>query len=82
MIMPAPFYPGSPHTPSKKKVMSRDKFINALTQLGKEKQLYEVLVSQNYSSESKANYLIDAVYITIQITPCGWNHCFDTIHRI
>ena len=37
------------------------KYFNEKTQLGKEKQLYEVLVSQNYSSESKANYLIDAV---------------------
>jgi len=37
------------------------KYFNEKTQLGKEKQLYEVLVSQNYSSETKANYLIDAV---------------------
>ena len=37
------------------------KYFNEKTELGKEKQLYEVLVSQNYSSESKANYLIDAV---------------------
>jgi hypothetical protein len=32
MIMPAPFYPGSPQEPSNKKIMNRDEFITALTQ--------------------------------------------------
>lgn len=35
--MPAPFYPGSPQEPSNKKIMNREEFITALTQLGKER---------------------------------------------
>ena len=37
MIMPAPFYPGSPINPSDKKKLTREEFISALTQLGKER---------------------------------------------
>ena len=37
MIMPAPFYPGSPSIPSDKKKLTREEFIEALTQLGKER---------------------------------------------
>ncbi len=37
MIMPAPFYPGSPLNPSDKKKLTREEFIAALTQLGKER---------------------------------------------
>ena len=37
MIMPAPFYPGSPINPSDKKKLTREEFITALTQLGKER---------------------------------------------
>ena len=37
------------------------KYFNDKTQLGKEKQLYEVLLAENYRSEEKANRLVDAV---------------------
>jgi|TARA_Y100000310_G_scaffold217761_1_gene218846 hypothetical protein len=37
------------------------KYFNDKTQLGKEKQLYEILIAENYGSEEKANRLVDAV---------------------
>ena len=37
------------------------KYFNDKTQLGKEKQLYEILIAENYRSEDKANRLVDAV---------------------
>ena len=36
-------------------------FFNKKTQLGKEYDLYRVLATENYKSESKANHLVDAV---------------------
>ena len=36
-------------------------FFNKNTQLGKEYDLYKVLTTENYKSESKANHLVDAV---------------------
>tara|TARA_Y100001938_G_scaffold39254_1_gene54384 strand:+ start:6852 stop:7715 length:864 start_codon:yes stop_codon:yes gene_type:complete len=36
-------------------------FFNKKTQLGKEYDLYRVLTTENYKSESKANHLVDAV---------------------
>ena len=36
-------------------------FFNKKTQLGREYELYRVLTTENYKSESKANYLVDAV---------------------
>ena len=36
-------------------------FFNKKTQLGREYELYRVLTTENYKSESKANHLVDAV---------------------
>jgi len=36
-------------------------FFNKKTQLGREYELYKVLTTENYKSESKANHLVDAV---------------------
>ena len=36
-------------------------FFNKKTQLGKEYELYRVLTTGNYTSEIKANHLVDAV---------------------
>ena len=36
-------------------------FFNKKTQLGKEYELYRVLTTENYTSEIKANHLVDAV---------------------
>ena len=40
------------------------KYFSPNTQLGKEYELYKVLTTENYKSESKANHLIDAVLKT------------------
>ena len=37
MTMTAPFYPGALATPSKEKKMNKDEFVQALTQLGKDR---------------------------------------------
>ena len=41
-------------------------FFNKNTQLGKEYELYKVLTTENYKSETKAQHLIDAVIKTHQ----------------
>ena len=41
-------------------------FFSKKTQLGREYELYRVLTTENYKSESKANYLVDAVVTTRQ----------------
>lgn len=40
------------------------KYFSPNTQLGKEYELYKILTTENYKSESKANHLIDAVLKT------------------
>ena len=41
-------------------------FFNKNTELGKEYELYKVLTTENYNSETKANHLVDAVISTHQ----------------
>jgi len=41
-------------------------FFNKNTELGKEYELYKVLTTENYKSETKANHLVDAVISTHQ----------------
>ena len=40
------------------------KYFSPNTQLGKEYELYKILTTENYKSESKANHLIEAVLKT------------------
>ena len=46
---------------SSKAVKLVKKYFNERTEIGKENQLYNILINKNFKSENKATYLVDAV---------------------